>query len=151
MMVGMLARSGAHHLPAWLAHWDLIWSWRNPIIAGVADGEGGLDEGGVGEGLGVVAEVAVGGGVDLLGEEAERVGEVEEVVEQLGRLVDPAGAGEGLAQPERAGKEGAFGAGEAVLAGRVAVQQGAAGAELVAHGLDGGPDPERVSPCRGAA
>src|SRR4029453_10294588 len=51
MMVGMLARSGAH-LPAWLAHWDLIWSWRNPIIAGVADGEGGLGEGGVGEGLG---------------------------------------------------------------------------------------------------
>ena len=34
---------------------------------GVADGEGGLDEGGVGEGLGVVAEVALAGGVDFLG------------------------------------------------------------------------------------
>jgi hypothetical protein len=61
--------------------------------------------------LGVVAEVAVGGGVDLLGQEAERVGEVEEVVEQLGRLVDPARRGEGLDQPERAWEEGAFAAG----------------------------------------
>jgi hypothetical protein len=61
-----------------------------------------LDEGGVGEGLGVVAEVAVGSGVDLLGQEAERVGEFQEVVEQLGRFVDPAGAGQGLDQPERA-------------------------------------------------
>ena len=42
---------------------DAVWS----VGVGVADGQGGLDEGGVGEGLGVVAEVAVGGGVDLLG------------------------------------------------------------------------------------
>jgi len=70
---------------------------------GVADGQGGLDECGVGEGLGVVAEVAVASGVDLLGQEAERVGEVEEVGEQLGRFVDAAGAGEGLDQPERTG------------------------------------------------
>ena len=72
-------------------------------------------------------------------------GEFQEVGEQLGRLVDAAGAGEGLDQPERTGEEGAFGAGQAVLAGRVAVQQGAAGAELVAHGRDRGPDPGRVA------
>jgi hypothetical protein len=57
---------------------------------GVADGQGGLDECGVGESLGVVAEVAVASGVDLLGQEAERVGELQEVGEQLGRLVDAA-------------------------------------------------------------
>src|SRR4029453_15755429 len=112
---------------------------------GIADRQGGLDEGGVGEGLGVVAEVGVGGGVELLGQEAEGVGEVEEVVEQLGRFVDTACGGEGLDQPEGAREEGAFGAGQAVLAGWVAVQQGAAGAELVAYGLDGGPDSRRVA------
>jgi hypothetical protein len=82
-------------------------------------------------------------GVDLLGQEAERVGELQEVGEQLGRFVEAAGAGEGLDQPERTGEEGAFGAGQAVLAGRA--QQWAAGAELAAHGLDGGPDPRRVA------
>jgi hypothetical protein len=61
----------------------------------VADRQGGLDECGMGEGLGVVAEVAAVPGVDLLGQEAERVGEVEEVVEQLGCFVDPARGGEG--------------------------------------------------------
>jgi hypothetical protein len=70
----------------------------------VADRQGGLDECGVGEGLGVVAEVTLVLGVDLLGQEAERVDEFQEVGEQLGRLVDPAGAGEGLDQPERRGK-----------------------------------------------
>src|SRR5829696_7784521 len=112
---------------------------------GVADGQGGLDQGGVGEGLGVVAEVAVVGGVELLGEEAEGVGEFQEVGEQLGCLVGPASAGEGLDQPERTGEEGALGAGQAVLAGRVAVQQGAAGAELLAYGFDGPLDPRRVA------
>jgi hypothetical protein len=43
----------------------------------------------------------VASGVDLLGQEAERVGEVEEVGEQLGRFVDAAGAGKCLDQPER--------------------------------------------------
>src|SRR4030095_13276399 len=50
-----------------------------------------------------------------------------------------------LDQPDRRGEEASFGAGEAVLAGRVAVQQGAAGTELVVHGLDGGPDSGRVA------
>ena len=76
-----------------------VWS----VGLGVADRQGGLDECGVGKGLGVVAEVAMASWVDLLGQEAERVGEVEEVGEQLGRFVDAAGAGEGLDQPERTG------------------------------------------------
>jgi uncharacterized membrane protein len=70
---------------------------------GVADRQGGLDECGVGESLGVVAEVAVVPGVDLLGQEAERVDELQQLGEQLGRFVDPPDAGEGLDQPERAG------------------------------------------------
>ena len=40
-------------------------------LAGVADGEGRLDERGVGQRLRVVAEVGAGRGVHLLGVEAE--------------------------------------------------------------------------------
>ena len=90
----------------------------------------------MGEGLREVAEVLAGGGVHLLAVQAERAAEREQFVEQRFGLAGAAGAGEGLDEPERAGQESAFAAGEAVGAWRVAVQQRATGAELTANGVD---------------
>ena len=103
----------------------------------------------MGERLRVVAEMVAGRRVHLLGVEAERAARARaRSSKPLGRLGDPAGAGERLDEPERARQERAFGAGEAVAAGRVAVEQRAAGVELAADGVDGAADARRVAAVR---
>jgi hypothetical protein len=75
-----------------------------------AQGEHGLHEGSVGEGLGIVPEVVVGGRVHLLGDQSERAGERDELVDQLpGFALSPRGR-ERLSQPKRAGEKRAFAA-----------------------------------------
>ena len=88
------------------------WYWVHVAGWGIAERERGLDERGVGEGLRVVAEVCVGGGVHLLAVEADRAGQRQQLLEQFGGFLVPAGAGECLDQPERARQEGALRAGQ---------------------------------------
>ena len=111
---------------------------------GIAERECGLHERGVGQRLRVVAEMVAGGGIHLLGVEAERARELDERGESIGGFGDPAGAGERLDEPERAGQERAFGAGEPVASGRVAVEERAAGVELAADRVDRAADARRV-------
>ena len=81
------------------------------------------------------------GGVHLLGVEPERAGERAELGEQLVGFGGASGDGEGLHEPERARQERSLGAGKAVVAGWVAVDERAAGAEAAGDGVDGAPDP----------
>src|SRR6185295_5239719 len=86
-----------------------------------------------------VTEVESRPGVHLLGVEAEWGGTLEQRPDQLVGLAASSGAGEGLDEPERAGQERAFGAGQAVASGWVAVQQRAAGGQLLSDGIDRAP------------
>ena len=83
----------------------------------------------MGQGLRVVAEMPSRGRVDLFAVEPERARESEQSVQAGLGLDDTSGGGECLDQPERAWEEGAFAAGETVLAGWVPVDQGFAGVE----------------------
>jgi hypothetical protein len=56
----------------------------------------------VGEGLRVVPEELAGRGVGLLGVQAERPGEALQLFDEPDGLVDGAGGGEGLGEPEGA-------------------------------------------------
>ena len=98
----------------------------------------------MGEGLGVVAEVALGDRVHLLGVKPERAGERTEFCEEFVGFSGSPGHREGLHEPERAGKKGALGAGKAVLAGRVTVDERPAGAELLGYCVDGAAYARRV-------
>ena len=73
-------------------------------------------------------------GVDLLGVETEIVGQRKQLLHQRGRLLAAAAPRKCLDQPERAGHEAPFPAGEAVGAA-VAVKERAA-RELLADGVD---------------
>ena len=55
---------------------------------------------------------------------ARRLSEAEQLLHQLARGLETAGAGERLGEPERAGEERSFGAGETVVT-RVAANVGA--------------------------
>ena len=101
-----------------------------------AKSEDRLYEGSVGQGLRVVAEMPSRGRVHLFAVEPERAGECEQLVQAGLGLDHTSGGGECLDQPERAWKEGAFAAGEAVLAGWVPVDQGSARVERVGDGVD---------------
>ena len=57
------------------------------------------------------------------------------------RLATASAAGERLDEPERAGQEGAFGAGQAVAPRRIAVEQRRSGVEVAGDGVDGAADP----------
>src|SRR5829696_1158721 len=94
----------------------------------------------MGEGLRIVAEVRTGDGVHLFAVQSERAAEDPELLEEGDGFVGSAGAGQGLHQPEGARKEGAFASGEAVRAGRVAVQERPSGAEPLAYGVHGAKD-----------
>src|SRR2546430_17321666 len=79
-----------------------------------------VDQGGVRQPLREVAELLARGRIDLLGEQPERVGAAQQIVEQPLSLVEVAGHRERLRQPEAAGEERAFVAAQAV-GGLVAV------------------------------
>src|SRR5947207_540959 len=104
-----------------------------------AEDPGRADEREVGECLREVADLPVAGGVVLLGVQAEVVAQGEEPLEQFPRLGLAAVERERLDQPERAGKELALAARQAVVAdvGRVAGDE-AVMAELAADRVDGG-------------
>ena len=95
-------------------------------------------DGGVGECLWEVPQLLARGRVRLLGEQAERPGQPQALLELVDGLVDGPGGGEGLGEPERAGQERALPAAQAVAARRVPVEQRPAGRQVMAHGLDGG-------------
>src|SRR3954470_2307471 len=77
------------------------------------EGVGGADQREVREGLGEVAEL-LAGRPDLLGVQAEVVGVGLHLLERQAGVVEPAGAREGLDVPERADREGALVAPQAV-------------------------------------
>ena len=79
--------------------------------------------------------------VHLFAVEAERAAERDELARERLGFVGAAGAGQRLDEPERAGQERAFAAGEAVSTGRVAVHERPTGAELSADGVDRADDP----------
>jgi hypothetical protein len=70
----------------------------------------------VGQALRKVAEEVARRGVDLLRVQPDVVRRRDELLEQLGRFVDPACPGEARGEPERAGEEGAFARRQAVRA-----------------------------------
>src|SRR5256885_15945528 len=78
-----------------------------------------------------------GGGVHLFGVQAEGRRECDEGGEPLGRFGNAARLGECLYEPERARQERAFGAGQSVAAGRIAVEEGAASVEVARDRVDG--------------
>src|SRR5690348_5861172 len=82
---------------------------------------GGGDEAHVGEGLREVAHGLAGARADLLGEEADVVRVLAELLEELLRLVVVAGVREVFGRPEIARRERVLRRGEAVVAGVVAV------------------------------
>lgn len=98
----------------------------------------------MGEGLRVIAEVSVCGGVHFFRVEPQRAGKFTEIGEALARLVNASRDRERLNKPERAGKKGALGAGEAVLARRVAVEKRSTGVELLGDCVDGAANARRV-------
>jgi hypothetical protein len=59
-----------------------------------------LDEGGMGQGLGKVAQEDSGGRIDFFTVEPEHGGSLEERCEESSGFGVPAGAGEGLHEPE---------------------------------------------------
>ena len=67
------------------------------------------------EGLGVVAEVATRAGLDLLGVQAQRPGQGQQLLQQLAGAHDLADVGERGRQPERADQERALLAGQPVV------------------------------------
>ena len=83
-----------------------------------------------------VAEEGAALGIDLLGVEADVVGQGDQLVHELGRLLDSPLPRQRLGQPKRAGHEGAVFAGQAVLA-HIAADDRAVG-ELAPHGVDCG-------------
>src|SRR4051794_23852790 len=82
--------------------------------------------------LGQVAQERAVARVDLLREQADVIGQREELLQRRRRLVDAAAAGERVGEPERTREEGAL----FVLHAAVAIEQRAAGAELVADRVD---------------
>src|SRR5205823_3673849 len=97
------------------------------------------DQRGVGQPLRKVAQLLARGGIDFLGEQAERVGASQQIVEQPLALVEIAGHGERLRQPEAAGEERAFVAAQAV-GGFIAIDEFLARrGELAPHCRDGAP------------
>src|SRR5438105_15190270 len=90
----------------------------------------------MGECLRVVALVGASGRVDFFREKSEGVGAAGELVEEPYGFREVAGHGERLDEPEGAGKEGSFAAGEPVAAGRIPVKQRAPSAEVAADGGD---------------
>ena len=104
-----------------------------------AEDSGGADQGEMGECLREVADLPAAGDVVLLGVQAEVVAQGEEPLEQLPRLGLAAVERERFDQPERAGKELALAARQAVVGdvGRVARDE-AVVAELAADRVDGG-------------
>src|SRR5215203_3432306 len=122
----------------WSTGWPSGCCW---IRRSVADGERGLDQRGVGEGLRVVPEELTGPRVGFLGQQSQWPGQREQLLEQPGGLVDGAGGGQGLDEPERTGQEGALFAGQAVCAGAVPVEERTARRQLSAHSPDRARDP----------
>ena len=89
-----------------------------------AQGEHGLKQCGMGEGLGVVAEVSAGHRIHFFGEEPERAGERGELVEEvMGFAKRPVRARARTSQNEQ-GRKAPSMPGQAVLTGRVAVDEG---------------------------
>ena len=117
--------------------------WRGPgPYPLAAEDSGGADQGEMGECLREVADLPAAGDVVLLGVQAEVVAQGEEPLEQLPRLRLAAVERERFDQPERAGKELALAARQAVVGdvGRVARDE-AVVAELTADRVDGGREP----------
>src|SRR4249919_258203 len=107
-----------------------------------AEDPGRFDQRKVGERLREVADLPAAGDVVLLGVQAQVVAQGEQPLEQLPRLGLAAVERERLDQPERAGKELALAAGQAVVGdvGRVARDE-AIVAELAADRVDGTREP----------
>src|SRR5438105_9192471 len=79
-----------------------------------AEDERGVYEREVGEGLGEVPQEAAGLGVVLLREQPDVVSEVEQPLEELARLLQPALEREGVREPEGARQEDALAARQAI-------------------------------------
>src|SRR5205823_6431478 len=77
-------------------------------------------------------------------QQADETGETDQLVEDITRTVGIAGLRQCLGEPERTREERAFGTGEAVVAGRVAVQQRSTRAESLADGPDSAQRARRV-------
>src|SRR5215831_7915506 len=94
-------------------------------VKGAVEVKRGADQRQVGQCLGEVPLLR-SGAADLLGVQAEVVAVGEHLLERQPRLVQAPGAGERLDVPERACREGAFGAAQPVRAGLrvVAVDEG---------------------------
>ena len=71
--------------------------------------------------------------VELLGVEADVVGEGDQLLHQLGGLVEASDPGERVGEPERAAQEGALRAAKAVLAAVAGEQRTAARARAAAR------------------
>lgn len=75
---------------------------------------GHADQRNVRERLGEIAQLAAGEGVVLLGQEAQVVAQEQKAFEEPAGVVLAAGQEQGVREPEGAGEERAFTAGEAV-------------------------------------
>lgn len=115
-------------------------------MAGMSDGQRqrSLDECGGCERLWVVAQVLPGCGIHFFGVEAQDRPAIQQLLEQLDGLSCASALSESLDQPEGAGQERALDAGETITSWGISVEQGAAGSQIPAYGIDRSADPRRT-------
>ena len=114
---------------------------RRQLLVGADDVHDRVDERQVRERLREVAQVAAGARVDLLGEQAERAGVAEQLLAQLARPARLADLGQRADQPERADRERALLAAQAVVGLLDAVAQDEpVDRQLVGDRVDGADD-----------
>ncbi|MET3932189.1 hypothetical protein ABIE00_000235 [Arthrobacter sp. OAP107] len=97
----------------------VFWAGKGRVAVpgtSVVELQGAVDEGEVAEGLGGVAQLPLVLGVPFFAEQADVVPKAEEAVKELDGFVVAANAEEGVNEPEGAGEEDAFGAGQPVVA-----------------------------------
>src|SRR5438270_9732925 len=113
-----------------------------PSSVGVAlsgrdlDLEDGMDHPGVAEGQGIVAQVRARGGVYFLWQQAQLIGETQQLLEQLSALVHPSEADERFKKPEGARHERALAPRQGVPARKIAVEERSPSRELIPDRLD---------------
>src|SRR5262249_34736708 len=96
---------------------------RPRLALRLGEGQGGVDEADVRERLREVAQEGAASGVDLLGVEADVVGEGQEVVEPLAGRPELPHPRQHLDRPEAAESEGRLAAGQAVRPRRIAIEE----------------------------
>lgn len=101
-----------------------------------SEGQRGLYQCSVTESLWEVSQVTSCTRIDLFAVKSEWGGKRHELLHQVRCLLIPSGLSQCLNEPKGAGHERSLGAFESVLAGWIAVEQRASGAEFISDGID---------------